>query len=213
MIDKLEWNSLSYSYNQTNTISFPDGRINRGEVLAAIGPSGSGKSTWLQLLSGILAIQKGDVHYGETSLSGTSERRRDKLRAQNVGLVFQNNHFLNELSVSDNLSLPAFAQKHQLDSNHIAELANRLHVNHLLNRKPKECSVGELQRLSIVRTLSTRPSFLLADEPTSALDDVNTESILSIFDELVADLNIGVLIVTHDNRVKSHFSNTINFGK
>ncbi|NVK27721.1 MAG: ATP-binding cassette domain-containing protein [Flavobacteriia bacterium] len=213
MIDKLEWNSLSYTYNQSDTISFPDGRINRGEVLAAIGPSGSGKSTWLQLLSGILAIQNGNVLYGETSLKDTSERRRDKLRAENVGLVFQNNHFLNDLSVADNLSLPAFAQKAPLDKSHVSDLASRLKVTNLLNKKPKECSVGELQRLSIVRTLSTKPSFILADEPTSALDDVNTASILSIFDELVTTLNIGVLIVTHDNRVKSHFSNTINFGK
>lgn len=203
---------MSYSYDDKNVISFPDGTIKQGEILAAIGPSGSGKSTWLQLLSGILALQNGKIQVGEHSLEGLSERKRDKIRAEKIGLIFQNNHFLKDLSVADNLALPAFAQKAKLPVDRILSLAEKMNVDHLLNKKPSECSVGELQRLSILRTASTLPHFILADEPTSALDDVNTEAILNIFKMLSEEHSIGILIVTHDNRLKSKL-NSINFGK
>lgn len=163
----------------------------------------------MQLLSGILAIQEGDIHYGSTSLLNTSETQRDKLRSQNIGLVFQKNHFLDDLSIADNLTLPSYALRQKPDVKFITHHAKELSVSHLLQSKPSECSVGELQRLSILRTLSTKPSFILADEPTSALDDVNTAAILNIFESIAKEHNIGILIVTHDQRVKDRVSNTI----
>lgn len=213
MIDTLSWNSLSYSYNKTNVLSFPDGSVKRGEGVSVIGSSGVGKSTWFQLLSGILAIQEGDVKYNDISLKNMSERQRDRMRSEHLGIVFQNNHFLKDLSVANNLTLPAFAQKSKLNVDLIEDYSAKLNVHHLLNKKPKECSVGELQRLSIVRTLSTSPSFILADEPTSALDDENTHSILDIFSMVMEELQVGVVLVTHDQRVKSHFNNSITFSK
>ncbi|TNE30621.1 MAG: ATP-binding cassette domain-containing protein [Bacteroidetes bacterium] len=213
MIDQLSWNSLSYTYDGRTTLSFPDGVVHRGEMIAVIGNSGSGKSTWMQLLSGILAIQEGNILYGTTSLLRKSETQRDKLRSQHVGLIFQKNHFLNDLSVQDNLMLPSYAVRQKPDVSFITEHAEKLSVSHLLQSKPSECSVGELQRLSILRTLSTKPSFILADEPTSALDDVNASAILDIFETISKEQNIGILIVTHDQRVKSRVSNTIQIGK
>lgn len=212
MIDTLSWESLRYSYDDKSAISFPNGTVKRGEILAAIGPSGSGKSTWLQLLSGILKIQQGDVFYGSQKLSGTSERERDRLRSEHVGLVFQNNHFVKDLSVGDNLMLPSYAKSSKPELSFISDLAERLQVAHRIDAMPRECSVGELQRLSIIRTLSTKPSFILADEPTSALDDVNTSEILDTFEMLASEFGVGILVVTHDNRVKQRFANSISFG-
>lgn len=180
--------------------------------MAVIGQSGSGKSTWLQLLSGILAVQEGDILYGNVSLKDTSERQRDRLRSQHVGLIFQNNHFLKDLNISQNLTLPAYAQGAALDRQRILHLAEQLNVDQLFNRMPSQCSVGELQRLSILRTASTLPSFILADEPTSALDDRNATEILNIFSLLSREYGIGIMVVTHDQRVKSSISNSLNFG-
>lgn len=213
MIASLSWNSLSHSYNQSNTSRFPDGEINRGEIVAAIGPSGSGKSTWLQLLSGILKVQNGIVRYGDFEIGGLSEAKRDELRAQNIGLIFQNNHFVEDLSIADNLALPAYALKQSLNSSLIIEYAAKLEVGNLLNKKPRQCSVGELQRLSIIRAISVNPSFILADEPTSALDARNAYRIMDIFEMVSKDLNTGILIVTHDERVTQKFNNVLTFGK
>lgn len=212
MINELKWDSLSYQFDGRQPIEFPNGSIRRGEITAVIGQSGSGKSTWIQLLSGILPIQSGNVFYDQTGILGCSERKRDKLRAKNLGLIFQKNHFLDDLNVLDNLLLPAFALRMKPDLMFIETLADSLNVSHLLHSKPKECSVGELQRLSIVRTLSTRPSFILSDEPTSALDDTNTAEILKIFDQISKTHHVGILIVTHDHRVKSHVQQLIQFG-
>lgn len=210
MIDLLSWKNLSYSFDKTNVLSFPDGSLKRGESIAVIGSSGAGKSTWLQLLSGILPIQKGEVLFDSQDLSKANRKKRDQLRSEHLGIVFQKNHFLENLSISDNLSLPSYAQKKAIDADLIRELCEKLEVTHLLNKKPKECSVGELQRLSIIRTMSTRPSFILADEPTSALDDRNAEAILSIFETIQDSLNVGIIIVTHDQRVKNKVSNVIS---
>lgn len=211
MIELLSWNNLSYSFDKTITLSFPDGSIHRGESLAIIGSSGSGKSTWLQLLSGILPLQSGEVHFDSHPLHNTSRRERDQLRSKYLGIVFQKNHFLENLTIQDNLSLPSYAQKSAFDTALVNDLCEKLKVFHLLDKKPRDCSVGELQRLSIIRTMSTRPSFILADEPTSALDDKNAEAILEVFETIQKSMNVGIIIVTHDQRVKSRVSNVISF--
>lgn len=179
--------------------------------MAAVGPSGSGKSTWLHLLSGILKVQNGVILYGDIEISQLSETKRDLLRSENLGLIFQNNHFIKDLSVSDNLALPAYALKRPLDKELILDFSKKLSVDHLLGKRPSECSVGELQRLSILRTISVKPSFILADEPTSALDNKNAAAILDIFDLIAQELNTGILVVTHDERVKERLSNSIRF--
>ncbi len=210
-MNTLSWKSLSHSYQKTQEISFPDGSLNRGESLAVIGSSGTGKSTWMQLLCGIIPVQSGSVHYDDHNLADCSSKLRDKLRAENLGVVFQKNHFLENLSIQDNLSLPAYAQRKSCDDEFITVLCKDLNVDHLLKRKPRDCSVGELQRLSIVRAMTTHPAFIIADEPTSALDDVNAKAILDIFEHLRSAQNVGIIVVTHDQRVKAQFTNTLSF--
>lgn len=211
MIDILSWSDLTYSYDETNQLSFPDGQVKKGELVAVIGSSGSGKSTWIQLLSGILPLQNGHVRIHQDDLRGAGRKKRDAIRARHLGIVFQKNHFLEYLTIADNLSLPSFAGQVHYDQDFVSSLCEKLGVDHLLNKRPKECSIGELQRLSIIRTVSTRPSFILADEPTSALDDKNAKTIMDVFKELRDALNMGVIIVTHDQRVKNEVENVISF--
>ncbi len=200
---------LSFQYNADNRIAFPDINCQAGEHWLVLGPSGCGKTTLLHLLAGMRIPTKGSVHINGQNLKSMSSAQRDYFRGQNIGIVFQKPHFVKALNVEENLLLTQFLAKVKQDRTRIKNILEKLNLGHKLKSRPDELSQGEQQRVVIARALLNRPKVILADEPTSALDDKNCQYVLELLEERAKEENAALLIVTHDARLKQHFSNTI----
>lgn len=198
---------LTYSYNQSETLSFPDITIDKNEQFLILGKSGCGKTTLLNLLSGLLKPQKGKVQINDTDIDQLSGVSLDRFRGENIGFVFQTPHFFNALTVQENL---IFAQKmggKQVDKVTIKNILEELSIESKLKVKINELSVGEKQRVSIARALVNKPLVVFADEPTSALDDENCNAVSELLKRQTEKHNATLVIVTHDNRLKDRFEN------
>jgi len=205
----LETKDLAYSYDNSNWITFPDMTCGAGDSYLILGQSGTGKTTFLHLLSGLLKPMKGDITIGGKSLSKLSGAQLDKFRGQSIGVVFQSAHFISSLKVIDNLRLAQKLSGNTIDDQRIKGLLQTLNLGHKEQALTKDLSVGEKQRVAIARAVINKPAILLADEPTSALDDQNCNEVLDLLEKTANEANSILMIVTHDNRLKSRFKNQI----
>jgi putative ABC transport system ATP-binding protein len=172
-----------------------DLRINTGEFILVCGPSGSGKSTLLLTLGGMLNPSQGSVQFEGRDLYHATEKERTRFRSQHIGFVFQMFNLLPYLNVLDNVllgALPKTAQGEKAARTFLEQvnLGDRLH------HKPAELSVGECQRVAMVRALCKNPKLLLADEPTGNLDMENAAAILALLTEYRRQGGT-VVMVTH----------------
>jgi len=177
--------------------------IAKGEFVAVMGPSGSGKSTLLFALSGMDEISSGSVKFGDTELSQLGDNTLADLRRTRMGFIFQQPTMLRNLTLLDNIILPA-AQEGRKDTAKLTQKAHALMtktgITGLENRDITEVSGGELQRAGICRALINSPEILFADEPTGALNSKTAEEIMG----LLVDINkagTAILLVTHDAKV------------
>ena len=205
----LRTENLSYAYDSQTQLSFPNINCATGEHWLLLGNSGSGKTTLLHLLGGLLTPKKGEVAIGDTAINQLNGAQRDQFRGQNIGIIFQKSHFVRALTVGENLALAQQLAGQKIDKTRIQELLNRLNIGHKMNAKTSALSQGEQQRVAIARALINKPKVILADEPTAALDDKNTAEVVSLLEESAKEVNAILLVVTHDNRLKNHFKNTI----
>lgn len=205
----LESRNISFSYDEEMQFRFPELKCQSGDHWLIIGPSGCGKTTWMHILGGLLTPQEGEVLIGDTSLYSLAGAQRDRFRGQHIGIVFQRTHLIRSLSVMQNLQLTAKLAGRKVDKATIQDLLERLKIDQRAKAKPEELSQGELQRAGIARALVTQPQWILADEPTASLDDDNCESVMTLLEEAAATYNAGLIVVTHDNRLKDRFTNTI----
>jgi len=183
-------------------------KIRQGEFAAIIGASGCGKSTLLHLLGALDMPDKGYVTFDDYRLDSAGRLKLDRFRNKSVGFVFQFYHLLDELSVVENVLVPAMASvgpigwlgfKSRAKSRAI-ELLERFGLKERLRHKPYELSGGERQRVAIARALINQPPLLLADEPTGNLDWRTGHGILEALKELNAD-GQTIVMVTHDERI------------
>ncbi|WP_193105386.1 ABC transporter ATP-binding protein [Brachybacterium sp. FME24] len=165
---------------------------------AVVGPSGSGKSTLLHTAAALDAPTSGTIHLGDTEISGLTETRRTLLRRDRIGFVFQAYNLVESLTVHQNLTLPARLAGREVDSDHLAQLAERVGLGDRLHHLPSQLSGGQQQRAAIVRALVGSPDVVFADEPTGALDLASAREVLDLLRELVDDLGQTVVLVTHD---------------
>ncbi|MEO0513440.1 MAG: ABC transporter ATP-binding protein [Planctomycetota bacterium] len=192
--------------------------IEQGETVAILGASGSGKSTLLHLLGGLDTPDKASspdrpssIRFRDAPLAG------DRYRARDVGFVFQFYHLLPELSVLDNVRLGAMVGRSRLEYLSIAgetdrratELLTRVGLAERLRHRPAELSGGERQRVAIARALVTEPALLLADEPTGNLDRAAGDDVLDLLDELKAERELTMVLVTHSERVANRADRTV----
>ncbi|WP_433199808.1 ABC transporter ATP-binding protein [Dactylosporangium sp. CS-047395] len=174
-------------------------RVRRGEALAVLGPSGSGKSTLLNLIAGLDRPTSGTVTVDGVRVDRLSEAGSAQYRRQRIGMVFQFFNLLDDLTVADNVLLPAQlsgtargpAQKRA------HELLEYLGVARHAKAFPGRLSGGERQRVAVARALMNRPPLLLADEPTGALDTASGQEVRHLLTELNRD-GQTLLLVTHD---------------
>lgn len=204
-----EANQITFQYPQGPSFAFPDIRCNAGDRLLILGESGKGKTTLLHLLAGLLKPTGGKVSIDGTATSALSSGALDKFRGKNIGIVFQTAHFVNALSVEDNLIMPHFLTGNKIDKKKALDLLSRLNLASKSKEKPSALSVGEAQRVAIARAVMNNPKLILADEPTSALDDKNAEEVINLLEEQAKSTGAALIIVTHDKRLKDRFSNQI----
>jgi putative ABC transport system ATP-binding protein len=170
-----------------------------GEVVAVMGPSGSGKSTLLNLVAGLDRPSSGAVTVAGKRIDKLGEAALARFRARNVGIVFQFFNLLDDLTVADNVLLPAQLAgiSRRQARTRSDELLARMGLADFRNAYPARLSGGQRQRVAIARALVNSPSLLLADEPTGALDTATGQEI----GRLLRDLNAAgqtLVLVTHD---------------
>ena len=173
--------------------------IEAGSFEALMGPSGSGKSTFLHIAAGLLAADAGSVEIGGKDIVKMSDGEATKFRRRHVGVVFQAFNLLNEKTVRENILLPLKldgALGRKTEDGRLEELAKRLGIVELLDKKPEELSGGEQQRVAIARALIAEPEIVLADEPTGNLDAKSAKGICEILKGLGG--KSAILVVTHD---------------
>ena len=202
-------NGLTYNYSSEVQLKFPDFSLSKGEQALILGQSGCGKTTLLHLLSGLLQPNSGKVDVENENISKMSGARLDNFRGANIGIVFQIPHFIEALTVKENLTLTQTLAGKSKNVDKVKTLLADLGVKSKLNAKLNALSVGEKQRISIARALVNSPALILADEPTSALDDENCDAVLKLVREQAKKYNSTLLIVTHDNRLKDQFDKRI----
>lgn len=176
-----------------------------GEHGLILGPSGSGKTTLLHLLAGLEPVDSGSITILGTPISGLTTRDRDRFRARNIGLVFQDFHLLPGLTVAENLRLPLWFAAAPAPAGAIERLLDRLDLHGLGGRRPHELSQGEQQRVAIARAVINQPRLILADEPTSALDDGNAERVVDLLLAEAEAAGASLVVASHDRRVSGRF--------
>lgn len=176
--------------------------VREGEFLSIMGPSGSGKSTLLHCLSGLDQAQEGRVRLGAIELHAVPETERTLVRRRFLGFVFQFFNLLPDLTVRENIELPLLiaGERPEHHRDWIEELLEVFGIGRLGDRQPHSLSGGEMQRVSVARALSTRPSLLLADEPTGNLSSKAGAECMEHFLALRERYGIAILLVTHNPR-------------
>lgn len=204
----IETKSLEFSYDNSFVFKFPDIKLKSNENLLVLGNSGIGKSTLLHNLAGILRPKSGSIKIFDQDITKLSELELDKFRGQNIGIIFQRSHFVNSLTVGENLELAQFLGRNK--KGNIKETLNNLKILDKINKKPKELSQGERQRASIALAIINSPKLILADEPTSSLDDTNCSNVIKILKEQALKYQAQLIVITHDSRLKKHFKKSIS---
>lgn len=178
-----------------------DLQVNSGETVALVGASGSGKSTLLGLLAGLDLPSQGDIEILGQSLLQLDEEGRARLRAEQVGFVFQSFLLLPTLSALENVMLPAELRGETRCEPRARELLAAVGLGERLHHLPPRLSGGEQQRVAIARAFMTRPSLLLADEPTGNLDSKTGERVIELLFELNREHDTTLVVVTHDHEL------------
>ncbi len=180
-----------------------DIEVQSGETVAVVGVSGAGKSTLMHILGGLDKPDRGTVALGGTDFYGLPARQRARIRSERIGFVFQAYHLLPELTVLENVGLPARSgQGRQASTREIDEralaLLETVGLADWREHLPLELSGGEQQRIALARALMNEPEMILADEPTGNLDDRTGGAIIDLLFGMVRERGSTLLIVTHN---------------
>lgn len=178
--------------------------IKAGELVLIMGPSGSGKTTLLSMLGALLHPTEGSIIINGENITELKESKLPKIRALNIGFIFQSFNLLEALSVEENILFPS-----QLRTGGVKgakaradKLIEQLNLHHRRHVLPQTLSGGEKQRVAIARALINEPKLILADEPTGNLDSETGQEVMMILHDLARDHGYSILLVTHDPRVE-----------
>ena len=193
-------------------VQIPEFSLAAGQQLALRGESGSGKTTFLHLIAGILAADRGSIVIGDRDLATLSESGRDRLRAENIGYIFQTFNLLQGYSCLENVLL-GMAFGPGADRTRARAMLERVGLAHRLQHRPRQLSTGQQQRVAVARALAARPKLVLADEPTGNLDRRNAREALALIRETCRENGAALLLVSHDPEVLAAFEDVRDFAE
>ncbi|MBD8653686.1 ABC transporter ATP-binding protein [Rhizobium sp. CFBP 13726] len=199
---KVQSLAISFPGLATPVLSIDALEIAAGSRVALTGGSGSGKSTLLNIIAGLERVRTGEVIWGGQDIARLSEGRRDRWRAENVGLVMQDFHLFAGLSALDNVLLPARLSR--VSTPNLVKRAHELIETVGLKRPGQSVetmSRGEMQRVAIARALLRKPGIIIADEPTASLDLENGEAVGDLLLSVAAGAGSTLVVATHDQRM------------
>ncbi len=185
--------------------------IEKGEFVSVMGPSGSGKSTLLYNVSGMDRMSGGSVVFNDKKIESLSEKELAAMRLGEMGFIFQQIHLLKNLSVMDNILVPAYQKNTESRKNIIRkaeELMERAGIASLADHDITQASGGQLQRAAVCRALINNPDIIFGDEPTGALNSSSAAEIMDLLSEINRD-GTTVMLVTHDVKVASRSSRVL----
>jgi len=185
--------------NVLNVLNGVNLSVSKGEMVAIVGASGAGKSTLMHVMGALDRPTRGYVVIGGEPVHDRDENALGKLRNRSVGFVFQFHHLLREFSALENVMMPMRIAGRSDDAarGRAAELLARVGLSARMSHRPGELSGGEQQRTAVARALAMDPQVLLADEPSGNLDRSNAEMLHELLHQVVNDLEIGMVVVTH----------------
>ena len=205
--------NLSYAFkigkkekeNIVPVLHHVDLQVAEGEIVAIVGRSGSGQSTLLNLISGFIKSQTGDITIDGQQVSKLSESKWAEFRLEHLGFIFQSFQLIPSMTAFENVELPlvlkGVSEKERKDQT--MKMLKKVGLEKYQSHYPGELSGGQQQRVSIARALILNPPLILADEPTGSLDSENEKELLNFIKELNEKDGITFLIITHDHEVAS----------
>ena len=180
-----------------------------GEQVALEGHSGSGKTTLLNVIAGIMRPDAGSVVLDGVDLSRLPEAARDRVRADRLGLVFQQFNLLPGFTAIENVLVAMAFSSVRPDRSRAEALLASVGLAHRLAHKPAALSVGEQQRVAVARALANRPRVILADEPTASIDPGHQQQVVDLLKQTCEQENVALVVVTHTPEVAEQFSRRV----
>ncbi len=186
--------------------------VRKGEMVAIVGASGAGKSTLLHILGALDRPTRGYVKLAGEALSDRTDDQLAALRNTKVGFVFQFHHLLREFTALENVMMPLRIAGWNLGKarSRGEELLGLVGMTGRMSHKPSELSGGEQQRTAVARALAIDPAVVLADEPSGNLDHTNAERLHDMFAQLVHDLELAMVVVTHNRSLAARAHRTLS---
>lgn len=202
-------------FGSSQAIKLPNFTLSCGEKVLVMGPSGSGKSTLLNLVTGVQTLQQGTIELLGYNYVDLSTRQLDRLRADHMGVIFQALNLIPYLNGFENAQLGVrFSQHSNQPSDktlqEIERIGRRLGMDLDLLQKPAQhLSIGQQQRVAVIRALLGKPELIIADEPTSALDEHSTDRFMTELIESLDSSTQAVLMVSHNPRLIPFFDRVV----
>jgi len=203
-----------YTGGDGGTIVVLDGinlQVDRGDMVAVVGASGAGKSTLLHLLGALDRPTRGSVRIAGEPIEHRSDDDLSVIRNRKIGFVFQFHHLLREFTAAENVMMPLLVAGWETERARVraTELLGRVGLGGRIEHRPAMLSGGEQQRTAVARALAMDPAVLLADEPSGNLDHTNSERLHELFSELSRDLEIAMVIATHNRSLAARADRTL----
>lgn len=199
---KIEFKNVTKNFDNLVALNNISLSINEGEIFGIVGQSGAGKSTLLRTINRLEEIDSGVVLVDNKNIISLNNKKLREFR-KNCGMIFQHFSLMETKNVFQNIALPLQCNKYKKDEiqKKVIELAEIVGLSDKLKSKPRELSGGQKQRVAIARALALNPNILLCDEATSALDPITTKSILNLLKKINEEMNITIVLVTHQMEV------------
>ncbi len=207
-LENLKHTYTSAGLEARTVLDIPAWELPQGEQILLRGVSGSGKTTLFNIIAGLLTPTQGKVWFGQKSLYGLTEARRDQFRARTIGYIFQMHYLLPSLSALENVVVPlAFARQIPAIQwkPRAQDLLQNVGLGDFIHHRPAQLSAGQRLRVAVVRALAANPMIVLADEPTAALDPDSSHTVMDFIQDTCTRHNTTLIVASHDPALNDRF--------